>query len=498
MQRTIDRKYFQSIHKEVKHGIEYNVIKPKNAPMILFSKIDGSPLAAMHFISKTSRTLISRRPEKSKFDCDFQGLIVGDGQEFELVITNLCYEGQINFNIMKKNIGIQEVNPGGLNEVNELRSMESYAVKCDQSNNMTLVLNSIKNDKSEKVTIGESEKTATKEKGPDGTYYYLSVIPQIDKKEMVGRFKDTVWACVDTFVLQKPKQTVNLYTDDWFGASTEHVTVANRNLMNPMRPIGINTVGTRMTSGSHDIRGSISGSDLASPWITTTLDPDQVFKSNGPINCSSEIGGSGNDIQLDGSMAGSSPYVQYGGTPGVNDIAASAGPKQKVKEATDSESDDDMGFSLFDDDIPTPNNLLSNKATQQIIDDSYAATVGAGKQIAVNSAFTGIEYDYDSTSCQCIIGLSVSPDIQFRDTHNPDDLIVEGRASIQDIIKNKSMDMLDSINKVYVSNECVVCLEDTVDSVYYQCGHQCCHYECGKELTKCPMCRSCIVATIKI
>ena len=69
---------------------------------------------------------------------------------------------------------------------------------------------------------------------------------------------------------------------------------------------------------------------------------------------------------------------------------------------------------------------------------------------------------------------------------------------IQDIIKNKSQELLKRIVQIFKEDECVICMEDGVDAVYYQCGHQCCHYKCSKELPdkKCPLCRNHIVATI--
>ena len=73
--------------------------------MVLFSKVDGSPLASLHFRCQDSnynkgRCIITKRPESSNFKCDFQGIVNKDEQEFELVITILCNEGNINFNIM--------------------------------------------------------------------------------------------------------------------------------------------------------------------------------------------------------------------------------------------------------------------------------------------------------------------------------------------------------------------------------------------------------------
>lgn len=53
--------------------------------------------------------------------------------------------------------------------------------------------------------------------------------------------------------------------------------------------------------------------------------------------------------------------------------------------------------------------------------------------------------------------------------------------------------------QIYEANKCVICLEidDGLDLLYYQCGHKCCHYKCGKLVDKCPLCRQHITAYIK-
>ena len=100
-----------------------------------------------------------------------------------------------NFNILKQDSTVNEVNPGGVNEVNELRSFESVAIKCDQTNNKSMILNVLTkasptdSTKKEKVTVEEDESTGNK---PTGSYFFLSVVPQIDRPELVERFKENI------------------------------------------------------------------------------------------------------------------------------------------------------------------------------------------------------------------------------------------------------------------------------------------------------------------
>src|SRR4029078_7256134 len=157
---ALDTRYFKTLYKESKDDFEYQLVQPLDHPMVLFSKLDGLPLASLHLRCQNNehqndskgnrgKALITKRPYHSEFPCDFQGIIDRDGQEFELVISNLSGDGYINFNIMKESTTVGEINPGGLNQINEIRPYESYAVKCDQKDNLTLILNSIKETQSD-------------------------------------------------------------------------------------------------------------------------------------------------------------------------------------------------------------------------------------------------------------------------------------------------------------------------------------------------------------
>ena len=187
---------------------DYSIIKPLDNPMILFSKEDFIPLASLHFKCKddTVKTLITKRPYKSDFNCDFQGIINKEDQEFEFIISNLT-DSHINFNIMKMNNG--KITACGLNEINSLKPYESCVVDCDQEDNCALILNSIleNNNTDEKLTVKTDENNVDTPTGTVGTYYYLSVVPE---KKIDELFKETIWGCVDSFCIKKIQQPISL------------------------------------------------------------------------------------------------------------------------------------------------------------------------------------------------------------------------------------------------------------------------------------------------
>ena len=68
------------------------------------------------------------------------------------------------------------------------------------------------------------------------------------------------------------------------------------------------------------------------------------------------------------------------------------------------------------------------------------------------------------------------------------------------IEKGKEMKM----NNMPVKNEkeenlCVICLTNTINTVFYTCGHMCCCLQCSEiiQRDKCPICRLEITDVIK-
>lgn len=446
MYQELSNRYFKTILTEEHNEYTFKIIRPIGHPIVLFSKIDGSPLASIHLKCKNNekKALFTRRPNKSKVNCDFQGIIDTDEQEFEFVITNLSTDGYINFNILKQDKKVNEVNPNGLNEINELRPYESYVVQCDQINNKSLILSSIKKNNGnniEKITISEAE--SSDENIPIGTYYFLSVIPQLDKTELVEKYKNTFWSCVDLFYLkEKIKQKKITHDIDMSFGLDRGISFAetfagdnllrnrfmdNRTYIQSPKNIDYNPVLSRnIFTRSSNLRRNI--------FTDTNVLDNLVKKSN--IN-----------------------YID----------------------------DDDNSLSISDD----------------IINDSYASNVIAGRDVVVNSIETGILYSYDTPAESCVICLSVSDKLKINSEPDDKEFMEQAKTLLLDLIKNQGKELLSKLTKIFESDECVICLEGkkdnkVLDIIFYQCGHQCCHAECFTNINKCPLCRNLISATIHI
>jgi len=585
----LNNKYFEQLYVEKHNGYSYYVIKPLDSPMILFSKKDGTPLASLHLRCQDNNhqndyqndyhkdkgsALITKRPNNSKFKCDFQGLINKDDQEFELVISNLTNFGNINFNILKKNVNIDEVNPGGLNEINELRGYESYAVKCDQSNNGILILSSIKKQdkktkKEVKVTVKEDESSGSK---PTGTYYFLSIVPQFGKTELIELFKETVWKCVDMFCIKKKIEQVQHRRNNfltWGFGGINHATnlidntptrpftyqIDNRlhnTLRSPTRPI-INQIGNSNTSMSDfNWDENNSGPNLSSilkynipthnsknkdidhsfDWDENDQNDSNVSFFGGNVNNNNNLNNNNNNNKNDDNMSDftgadmtdltdwdiieDESYCNNNVGNNLNDNsqmgkffkAKSMGPLGTLGTHRSLEPEDLFGVDKYlpqevnDDWFGVQPEPISVK-NRHLIENSFASTVSTGRTMVVNSSESGLGYNYDTPSVPCVIGLSIYEKLNFRTGPKKEDLIKLGKVHIKDIVENASKVLLSELEKIYISSSCAICLEGIEDnnplnSVLYQCGHQCCHYECGSKLEKCPLCRKHITANIKI
>ena len=132
----LDLTYFNLLETQTQDNLCYEGYKVANGnALILFSKLDNLPIASLQFLSQNTnkirgKTVIFERNSEDDLQ-RFQGLMNRDNQDFELVISNLNDNADewINFNILRTDEKVLEVNPGGLNEINELKPNQSYAIQ---------------------------------------------------------------------------------------------------------------------------------------------------------------------------------------------------------------------------------------------------------------------------------------------------------------------------------------------------------------------------------
>lgn len=443
----MDSKYFKArIHDEDLTGYEC-----EGHPMILFSTVNPAipvALAALMFRGQDPfqhDTIIWKRPPTSS-TAHFQGLVNETGFEFELVITNLSGLGAVNFNILKTDNRVGEINPqSGLNLINELHPYESYPVKCDQATGRALVLTIMSDNKTVHTTETDSGGVASKTKG---TYYWLSVAPSNASQQLQDLYAKTEWRAVNYFIQQKTRRSIQL-------EQLEHHNVA-ASVINRTPP------SSRVVRPGGVIRRGFRGIAKSSPLSSLE------FHVNSAISYEPE--------DEEEEEEGAEDFALFDDTT-IDDTSAKGSKKGKVSALT------------------PPEKKLS------IIDASMAATVTGGRNIYVQGKETGWSYNYDRISEPCILGLSIALNLKF-EPQNPDAVSENLRNLIDAYKANTVLELLQEIPTTYKEDMCIICQDESTgepDVVFYKCGHQCIHRKCESiRMTSCPMCRQVITARINM
>jgi hypothetical protein len=129
---------------------------------------------------------------------------------------------------------------------------------------------------------------------------------------------------------------------------------------------------------------------------------------------------------------------------------------------------------------------------ESIVDNSHVGIVSYGDdKITVNSHQYGIIYNFVLHSAPCSLKLSINTNIDFvPHTILTNEITQEiGSSLLKSVADKKFEEFLKG--KIYIADECVVCLENAPDCVIFTCGHKCLHQSCRTStLSSCPVCRA--------
>lgn len=439
---SLDPRYFGFVSSD---DLGYQVYIPVGSPMVLFSRATGIPLAAVSIntYSEPGTAAILKRPARMSTVADFQGLFDHDHQHFELIISNLTYLGGVKIDIMKSNVAVDETDPGavkgGLNNVNELRPLESYAVRGDQKDSRALIISAIKKADGQQLTVGEAESSST----PAGTYYYIAVTPKIsndaDNAELMSLFADTYWDCVDFIVIKN-------------------------------RPRRMRSPALR--EGEIAVAAKACAAGCYSVEIASEERPARVRRARAAV----ETLDAGGEI----SPMPASEQQSY---------------RARRARATGPILESVGGGGLI--------GYPASWEPESTINNSSAATVESGEIVSTQGSNTGWVYKYDVPSNQTgklvCLGLSVAEGLTFKAPMPTSEVAEAGRLLIAEL-KEKGAAALSKEVKVYPEEQCVVCLDGHTEVVFCRCGHQCCCNNCSQNLTvlKCPVCRGHISALLPV
>lgn len=216
----LNSKYFKQLHVQTHLDTVYTGYELLNHPIVLYSQESGEPLASLSVVFSdesnyaSGTCFITELSNSNPLDQRFQVVSTKNDVEVAFVITNFC-DNFINFNLMAQNNVydgglVKEVNPGGLNQINELMKFQTYVVKSDQTNdNRTIILKKHISLTGEQVKLEDELKNEKDNKVTTGTYIFPRIVP-IKNEKLSNKFKNTIWRATDYIVLKSasPKPPV--------------------------------------------------------------------------------------------------------------------------------------------------------------------------------------------------------------------------------------------------------------------------------------------------
>lgn len=475
----LDGELFQYVAHRQDHGEAFVCYRLLGRPIVLHSLEDGLPLASLHLRVASRRgdrgqgppaqALIARRPDRG--DSEFLGIITADGQEFELVMTNLTANDVLMFDIGGETRVREEQhwertdasfwserhrNDRRLNRSNILWPMipnvcsENHLYFQDRGEHRQLVLRA-------RASGGErspaTRQSFAEEDVANALGFPLHVYPKFGTRT-AERFARTSWSCPETILVIG---TPSLLEGDF--------------------------------REGHNIQEE---RPRAPPTLATSEPQDEAAQAAATLGVPRE-----RLLRVLGLDEGF-----------LRDLPAET-QRQLLVVAFQS-----ADLSALEDEPPpesaraTSSSAAAADATDQLALGARPADVSAGRRLLGAGQPHSLlieKFDFPRHSADAILSLGVRDSIQLVDSEDvqmePEEEAVLVKR-LDQLVATRTAELIeDSRSKtVFSTPECVVCMESSPppDIVLYQCGHRCVHLKCVESvgMRRCPLCRSPIVALL--
>ena len=465
---NLDSNYFSKVSSKVKENNSYTLYDAVGHPMILRSVVDGRYLAGIHVFYGDEFIGTQQAPILTELDrlipTDDGGLKqryqvvfpvnkdddrIRDGRPIKFVITNLCDEGYIKIDFMKNDKLVDCVDPGaengGLNQINEIRPLESCEIAADQTNKSRQIMIKLKTKTAASglvETVNLDQEITAQKNEQVGDYLWITVTPRVGIPSLIESFKETVWT-TDNQVIVK---TTSKYVSKSYRGHESSMSLA-RSLPYAGSPAP-----------------ALLGYSAPSAAPSRYRQSARVNESHNLDNDEESVGG--------GEMCFPDDNVIQSQSSDSHAVKKSSGPNSKSKK-------------------------LNNSTVMQ----SKVAGLTHGDILRVNVGNSGVDYHYHLRSPFCLLGMSFLENLEIKKfpttTQNEaNTLLDEYFVKLDEILTKKMLDDVKNIKKFQL-DECVICVSQVPTMILLRCGHICaCKGECSDKLDKCPMCRSFIVGKV--
>lgn len=413
----------------------YDVFLPKYQGMCLIGK-DGFPIVSLHLETIGFDDCNSIICKRSNIKDGFQGILDKNKQKFGFNLQNLTND-KILFAIRKNRPDGPKVNTIDIIPANSIERVFS-----DNSNEDRELMLEFLNEKSDK-SLKEFEKSE-KDHESLGAYYFLNIVPSTNSGLDLSGAR---WICPDVLIRKKEEFI------------------------------------RRGGYGGWRREGNFWGSSGPRPSFTNPQ-PQPAWGISDPRPDFS-------NLQLQPAFFGSGCSWKSSGPRANGGFSCSATTDEYDLEFANYEEEEDVVSPSFSPIEKPP----------QYEDIARPAKQTFGKHIQLKTRRVQYSFEYKKASPPERLVLSILPPQQkiiLREPMAPEQAFFRGMQLLQDILLNEKKALLEQIEKVYTANECVICLEDTPDSIIVQCGHKCLHQKCVPKggLGNCPVCRGRISAVI--
>ena len=532
--------HFPTALTEVHDGFEYPVLLSKyGSAMVLYGGKDSAqPLAAIQLRALGdggAQSVIFQYPGDTTA---FHGLISKDKQEFEVIMTNLMAKHQLNFNLLR--------NERSLNEVNVVDPMTSYSVRSDYANgHKALILQSLES-RGLPLSVREDEQKAKETKeNKKGVYISIVICPEKDKaEEFTTR---TVWRTANFFVLKKnlppavvPALRPPLPIPDfrWGAVASDAVSDwrAGQSLSMSNGPSRFSRVSTfsrasgasfggRVTEGGAGVGfsatpswGAPASAAPASFGFRGGASPADAPSIGGPFSFAVPTASSQPAIPASAASFGFHGGVSPAAAPAIATTYAGAfsssqpaggfsGAELENFFVADAARSKAASVLIGPAAAPAPSAPVFSEESNvamvaKLIGDSKASEIAHGERVIVHTQDCGMIPDLERKSPPCTLGLSVMEQVEFAkpmSQADQEERVKAMRAAISAYVNSKYDTFLQEVVP-YTSAECCICLETEtpLDTIFFKCTHVCAHYACTGTITSCPLCREPISAKLRL
>jgi hypothetical protein len=442
---TLNSKYFTLISSQTddKTNMVYDKYYSKVPLLRLDSNVDGTHLAAIHFLPSSGNCVIAPRndiskPNKLKFQC----MIKENKKIITPIISNLTGLGCFNINLMRTDEHAKEIDPGAdksYNMINEMKPYESYEIECDQKVSRQFIIEQLESNNSAPVSNTEKKRKIQKDQEFE---IFLSIAGQIDKPDLIKLFNSTTYR-VSNFVIIKRSKLRKYIGQEIFYGPVLH------NAESSVQPD---------TSPSPREMHSVCDFQLAQSFFESQLEPEDSVSSSASSSASSSV---------------------------------SSSASSSVSSSVSSSASSSVSSSVSSESVLVVNN-------EQILNSKAAKLSYAEDLINVNGVVSGMNYNFEKHSVDCSIKFSICPELEL--LQEPSKEYIEKKLDelTKSYIDNDWKNISGS--KKYNYDECTACMNAIPNIMLYPCGHVCICSECTKELIKyeCPVCRNYIDSFIKV